>query len=143
PLAGPLGGAALGASAGQLGGLARQFVEAMSELKAGRAYEGMADIHERLEAEGLAGKLDAMKDFMIEAFSIMGNAEVEEKRRLIASISVNLARREEPAGGQVEALYAIHLIGEMPAYVAALFAYLAQEVSGGPRTEMDIPRDRP
>jgi hypothetical protein len=114
-------GLALAWLSGSIGTAAGRASEVLTELRARRVVDGMEPVLPALEAEGLTFRLPDLEDTITEAARAMLDAETEEKRRMIASAIVELARRPNTAAEKTTALHAISMIATMTPAASHLF----------------------
>jgi len=135
-------GTLLGGFSGLLGSAAGRLHAGKTELRAERVEEVADDLRDRLEQEELTDQREAIKDLVIEAIPIIEDAETHEKRRLIADIILNAARRGGGDVARAEALHALRLIKEMSAAAVIVFAEVARVLRGASEDrQIDLPEN--
>jgi hypothetical protein len=120
-------GVGVAATAPVAGWAAERVYHFLSEMKARRVEEVTDRVRDELEREGLGDSFDAVKDIVIEAVPIIGDAETEEKRQMIANVILNTAARAKDEAAKAEAMQALACIRELPAAAALVFAFAARE----------------
>jgi len=125
----PVVGALVGATAEPAGLLANHIIGILTEVKAHRAADSFRRIWERLKEKDVTPSPGALNDLLVEAASVLGDAETEEKRRLIENLIVNAAQTTE-LKTRTEAQSALSLIQRMSPGAAFLFgAAAAQQIA--------------
>jgi len=124
-----IAGAALKGSAGLIAKVSSAVSTLILQRRHERVAEVLGEVAAKAADEGLTESVAAQGDVLTAAFAVAGDAETEEKRRMIAEVILNAAAPAEERIRSAEAQTALQLISTMSPQAALLFSIVAADWS--------------